>query len=165
MRFILFAFLFFSSLYASAQSVFSFDSSKSISKNNEIFPAGLSPGINSAQIQTIDLTNDGKDEWVVWDINSRILSVFEKNGEDFIHKPELTYLFPTDISGFLVLADFDQDGKKDLFTSTPLGIKVYKNSSTGNQVSWTLAQNFLRLDGAGNIPANNLDTPLIQDLD
>jgi hypothetical protein len=63
------------------------------------------------------------------------------------------------------LADFDRDGKKDLFTSTPLGIRAYKNTSTGTQISWTLAQNFLRLEGANNIPANNLDTPLLQDVD
>ncbi|WP_332913644.1 hypothetical protein [Algoriphagus boritolerans] len=55
--------------------------------------------------------------------------------------------------------------KKDLFTSTPLGIRAYRNTSQGNQISWTLAQNFLRLDGSGNIPVNNLDTPLLQDID
>ena len=69
------------------------------------------------------------------------------------------------MSGFLVLADFDRDGKKDLFTSTALGIKAYRNTSSGSQISWTIAQNFLRLEGANNIPANNLDTPLLQDLD
>ncbi len=67
--------------------------------------------------------------------------------------------------GFLILADFDRDGKKDLFTSTALGVKAYRNTSSGSQISWTIAQNFLRLEGANNIPANNLDTPLLQDLD
>ena len=125
----------------------------------------FSGGINSAQIQLIDLTSDGVEEWVTWDINSRQLQVFEKKGDKFTHRPELSYFFPSDISGFLVLADYDGDGKKDLFTSTPLGIKAYRNTSTTNQIAWTLAQNFLRLEGANNIPANNLDTPLLQDMD
>jgi hypothetical protein len=122
-------------------------------------------GINSAQIQTMDLTGDGKEEWVVWDINSRQLQVFEKTGEQFRIRPELSYFFPSEISGFLLLVDFDRDGKKDLFTSTPLGIRAYRNTTSGAQIFWTLAQNFLRLEGANNIPANNLDTPLLQDLD
>ncbi|GMQ26109.1 hypothetical protein Aoki45_27910 [Algoriphagus sp. oki45] len=148
-----------------AQQVFQFDQEKKIQVADQEIPIPFSQGINSAQIQTLDLTGDGKDEWVIWDINSRQLQVFEKNGENFTLRPELTYFFPEDISGFLVLADFDRDGKKDLFTSTPLGIKAYRNTSTGNRISWAVAQNFLRLGGANNIPANNLDTPLLQDVD
>ncbi|MDO8966141.1 T9SS type A sorting domain-containing protein [Algoriphagus sp.] len=147
------------------QTVFEFDQEKSLRIDGQNVPIPFSQGINSAQIQTIDLTGDGKEEWVVWDINARTLQVFAKNGEAFALLPELAYFFPTDINGFFVLADFDKDGKKDLFTSTPLGIKAYRNTSQGTQISWTVAQNFLRLDGANNIPANNLDIPLLQDLD
>lgn len=150
---------------AFAQAIFELDQSKSVRVDELDVPIGFSQGINSAQIQTMDLTGDGAEEWVVWDINSRQLQVFEKKGESFSLRPELSYLFPTDISGFLVLADFDRDGKKDLFTSTALGIRAYRNTSTGTQISWTIAQNFLRLEGANNIPANNLDTPLLQDVD
>ncbi len=150
---------------AFSQAVFKFDGEKSVLVNGGTVPVPFSQGINSAQIQTIDLNGDGVEEWVIWDINSRQLQVFSKDGESFRLLPELAYYFPEDISGFLVLADFDSDGKKDLFTSTPLGIKAYRNTSQGTQISWTLAQNFLKLDGANNIPANNLDTPLIQDLD
>ena len=156
---------FFISFTAFSQTIFEFDQEKSILVNGDAIPNPFSQGINSAQIQTMDLTNDGVEDWVIWDINSRQLQVFEKNGENFSLRPELSYLFPADISGFLVLVDFDQDGKKDLFTSTPLGIRAYRNTSQGTQISWTLAQNFLRLDGANNIPANNLDTPLLQDID
>lgn len=148
-----------------AQTVFDWDQSKSVRVNGQTVPIGFSQGINSAQIQTVDLTGDGVEEWVVWDINSRQLQVFEKIGGDFRLRPDLAYLLPTEISGFLVFSDFDGDGKKDLFTSTPLGIRAFRNTSSGIQVSWAIAQNFLRLEGANNIPANNLDIPLIQDVD
>ena len=148
-----------------AQQVVELDQGKTIRLKGQVLTNGFSLGINSAQIQTLDLLVDGKEEWVVWDINSRQLQVFEKKGEQFLVRPELSYFFPSDVSGFLVLADFDRDGKKDLFTSTALGVKAYRNTSSGSQISWTLAQNFLRLEGANNIPANNLDTPLLQDLD
>ncbi|WP_026966454.1 FG-GAP-like repeat-containing protein [Algoriphagus terrigena] len=150
---------------AFSQAVFKLDSEKSIQVNGGPVSIPFSQGINSAQIQTIDLTGDGKEEWVIWDINSGQLQVFAKEGESFQILPELAYYFPAEVSGFLVLVDFDGDGKKDLFTSTPLGIRAYRNTSQGSQISWTLAQNFLKLDGANNIPANNLDTPLLQDLD
>ena len=148
-----------------AQQVKELELSKTIQVRGQVLPNGFSLGINAAQVQSLDLTGDGKEEWVVWDINSRQLQVFEKKGEQFLIRPELSYFFPTDVSGFLILADFDLDGKKDLFTSTALGVKAYRNTSSGIQISWTLAQNFLRLEGANNIPANNLDTPLLQDLD
>jgi hypothetical protein len=150
---------------AMAQKIVELDKRKTIQVNGQVLPNGFSMGINSAQIQTMDLTGDGKEEWVVWDINSRQLQVFEKTGEQFRIRPELSYFFPSEISGFLLLVDFDRDGKKDLFTSTPLGIRAYRNTASGAQITWTLAQNFLRLEGANNIPANNLDTPLLQDLD
>ena len=96
---------------AFTQAIFEWDQGKSVRENGQVIPIGFSQGINSAQIQTIDLTGDGVEEWVVWDINSRQLQVFEKKGENFSLRPELSYFFPAEISGFLVLADFDRDGK------------------------------------------------------
>ena len=158
--------LFFTLSFGSnAQDGFRFDQRLEVEIDGVTVPNPFSGGINSAQIQTIDLTGDGIEEWVIWDINSRQVLVFSKSGENFTHLPELSYLFPEDINGFLTLVDFDKDGKKDLFTSTPLGIKAYRNTSIGGKISWLVVQNFLRLDGSANIQANNLDTPMIQDLD
>ncbi len=156
---------FFLTFTAKAQEIYSFKNDLRIDIDGKTLASPFAGGINSAQIQTIDLTADGQEEWVVWDINSRQLQNFGKSGDTFTHLPELSYLFPSDISGFLTLADYDGDGKKDLFTATALGIKVYRNTSQGTRISWALAQNFLKLDGSGNIQVNNLDTPLIQDLD
>ncbi|EON77643.1 hypothetical protein ADIS_1862 [Lunatimonas lonarensis] len=122
-------------------------------------------GINAAQIQTMDADGDGKEEYIVWDINARMVSVFKEENGNFTHLPELSYGFPRDISGFMVLADYDGDGKKDLFTSSPFGIKAYKNASTPTQLRWEEAQPFLRLDNGSNVTANSLDIPLLLDLD
>jgi hypothetical protein len=156
---------FFLTFTAKGQEIYSLKNDLRIEIDGKTLASPFAGGINSAQIQTIDWNADGQEEWVVWDINSRQLQIFEKSGDTFTHLPELSYLFPSDISGFLTLADYDGDGKKDLFTATALGIKVYRNTSQGTRISWALAQNFLKLDGSGNIQVNNLDTPLIQDLD
>jgi hypothetical protein len=156
---------FFLTFTAKAQEIYSLKNGLRIEIDGKTLASPFAGGINSAQIQTVDLNADGQEEWVIWDINSRQLQIFEKSTDQFTHLPELSYLFPSDISGFLTLADYNGDGKKDLFTATALGIKVYRNTSQGTQISWVLAQNFLKLDGSGNIQVNNLDTPLIQDLD
>ncbi len=165
MRKFLFPLLFLITFRSFPQEVYSITDFPQVEVFGNQLAAPFSGGINSAQIQTMDVDGDQVEEWVIWDINSRQLQVYKKQGDTFIHLPELSYYFPPDITGFLKLTDFDKDGKKDLFTSTPLGIKAYKNTSTGANISWTVAQNFLRIDNSGNIQANNLDTPLIKDLD
>jgi hypothetical protein len=154
-------------LPAWAQQVFTFGEGVSISVDGEQVPMPFAVGINAAQFQQMDLDGDGTEEWIVWDINSRRVLVFSKNNESFDFHAGLAYSFPADVSGFLVLGDFDGDGKKDLFTSSPFGIKVYRNTSPSgaSKPQWTLAQNFLRLDNGSNLQANNLDIPLISDLD
>ncbi|EMS34909.1 hypothetical protein C943_03231 [Mariniradius saccharolyticus AK6] len=155
------------SLPAWAQQVFTFGEGVSISVDGEQVPMPFAVGINAAQFQQMDLDGDGTEEWIVWDINSRRVLVFSKNNESFNFRAGLAYSFPSDISGFLVLRDFDGDGKMDIFTSSPFGIKVYRNSSPSgaSKPQWTLAQNFLRLDNGSNLQANNLDIPLVTDLD
>ncbi len=123
-------------------------------------------GINSAQIQTMDTNGDGQEEWVIWDINARNILVFEKNGEAFKHLPEMSHYLPQDIQGFLLLKDFDGDGLKDLFTSSPFGIKAYQNTGIENDhPTWQVAQEYLPLENGSNIQANNLDIPALQDID
>jgi len=104
---------FFLTFTVKAQEIYSLKNDVQIEIDGKILGSPFAGGINSAQIQTIDLNADGQAEWVVWDINSRQLQIFEKSGDTFTHLPELSYLFPSDISGFLTLADYNADGKKD----------------------------------------------------
>lgn len=154
-------------LPAWAQQVFTFGEGISVSVDGKEIPMPFAVGINAAQFQKMDVNADGTEEWIVWDINSRRVLVFSQQNESFKFNAEFAYYFPTDISGFLVLRDYDGDGKIDLFTSSPFGIKIYRNTSPNGATKpqWTLAQNFLRLDNGSNLQANNLDIPLITDLD
>ncbi|MHA7131483.1 T9SS type A sorting domain-containing protein [Algoriphagus namhaensis] len=164
MRTVLFCILFLP-IKTLAQQQFFFGSEKSIQLENSTPSSPFSGGINSAQLHEVELTGDDTPEWVLWDINSRQLQVYAQSAEGFIHRPELSYFFPEDISGFLAVADYDGDGKKDLFTSTRLGIRAYRNTSKNGNISFELARDVLRLDSGPNIQANNLDTPLLRDLD
>ena len=46
-----------------AQQVVELDQDKTIRLKGQVLTNGFSLGINSAQIQTMDLTGDGKEEW------------------------------------------------------------------------------------------------------
>lgn len=157
-----FTFLFFQ---AAAQKVFQYDHQLNVRTKEDNLLMPFAGGINAAQLQQIDFNGDGREELVLWDKNAANLMVFEKREGRFIHRPEWSYYFPLDINGFLVLADYDGDGKKDIFTSSPFGIKVYRNTSADGEVRWEVAQDFLRLDNRSNLQMNNLDVPAILDVD
>ncbi|MCH6199772.1 T9SS type A sorting domain-containing protein [Aquiflexum sp. LQ15W] len=167
MRYLILILFFSTCTFVAAQQTFSFDQSKKIIHEGNEIPLPFAVGINASQYQRMDVNGDGEEEWVVWDINARRVLVFEEIGSEFKYLPEMSYFFPNDINGFLILADFDLDGKKDLFTSSPFGIKAYKNVSNSGDLfpKWEVAQNFLRLENGSNLTANNLDIPIILDID
>jgi len=165
MKLTLVPFFFLLIFQTSAQKAFQFDHTLAVTMYGRELPTPFAGGINSAQIQQIDLNGDHRKELVVWDKNAANLLVFEVIEGQYVHRPMLQYAFPSDINGFLILEDFDGDGKKDLFTSSPFGIKVYKNITVAGSPQWEVAQEFLRLDNKANLQMNNLDIPSIMDID
>src|SRR5690554_2774684 len=164
MKLKLMVFLPFIIFRAEAQKAYEFDEIPVlIEERNLSMP--FAGGINAAQIQQIDLNGDGEEELVIWDRNAGNLLVFENIDGNYVHQPEFQYYFPEDINGFLKLKDFDGDGRKDIFTSSPFGIKVYKNTTTSGLPQWEVAKEFLRLDNNANLQTNSLDIPAILDID
>ncbi|WP_339923715.1 T9SS type A sorting domain-containing protein [uncultured Cyclobacterium sp.] len=164
---LLILFAFFANI-AKAQYNFAFETNLEVyDENGEALPMPFVGGINAAQFQQFDSNNNGKEELVIWDINSGNIKVFEKNGTAYSFLPGGSYLFPEDVNAFLLLVDFDGDSKKDLFTGSPFGIKAYKNiTPVGSAIPvWEVAQSFLRLENGSNLTANILDIPLIEDID
>jgi hypothetical protein len=105
-------------------------------------------GLNAAQYNTLDLNLDGKDDLVMFDRMANKVITFINQDDHYIHAPHYEALFPSQIYGFMLLRDFNCDGKKDLFTSTSLGIKVYMNTTvSGSNLSW---QQFLFYAGPGS---------------
>ena len=161
----LFFLLFFLPI-AHGQKSFRLDNAPTVTVNGKVLDFPFAGGINAAQLQSMDIDGNGEEELVIWDRNSRRLLVFSEDESGFIHRPEMEYVFPDDVNGYLILADFNNNGRKDLFTSSPFGIKAYRNIGNSNQmVQWEVAQNFLRLENGSNLQANNLDIPVIMDID
>jgi hypothetical protein len=84
-------------------------------------------GLNATQYNTMDLDHDGKDDLVLFDrMANKVITFLYKNSQ-YVYTPEYEIFFPAGISNWLLLRDFNCDGKKDIFTGDVLGIKVYQN--------------------------------------
>lgn len=150
------------SLYG--QFEFRFRTDIPITANGQSLSKPWEGGLNSAQFQTIDLNNDNRPDLVIYNRISRDISTYLNINDEYVWSPEFAYQFPDDIVHWFILKDYDCDGLKDLFTSTALGIKVYRNTSSGGTLSWEEAAPFLRFDTGTNIQVSPNDIPGIADI-
>lgn len=159
---------------ASAQ-VFTIDNSVPVVVDDKALLNPWAGGLNSGQYNTIDLNNDGAEDLVVFDRTNQKINVFLALDGQYIYDHSKAHLFPTEISNWLLLRDFNCDGLKDIFTSDPFGVRVYVNESEGDQISWRifnsrepnasplLTKGFS--DNPINLQVNSSDLPSIEDLD
>ena len=133
------SFLLFSVGYSFAQVEFSHLTDISVTTNGHMLAHPFGGGLNSAQYGTLDINLDNKLDLVVFDRSSDKLLTFIRIESNYVYSPEYEYLFPTRLQNWVIFADYDCDGKKDLFTYTNLGIRVFKNTS-GSQLNWELVE-------------------------
>ncbi|HEY9049417.1 MAG TPA: T9SS type A sorting domain-containing protein [Ohtaekwangia sp.] len=94
-------------------------------------------GLNAAQYNTMDLNNDGLEDLVLFERMAGKLLTFLNQNNQYQYAPEYESFFPSDITNWLLLRDFNCDGKKDVFTGNVLGIKVYTNvTQPGGTLTW-----------------------------
>ena len=131
-------------------------------------------GLNACQFGRMDLDGDGVRDLLVFDRHDSRLLCFLNKGDAGEIKYQYTSVYDDffpELSGWSIFADYDGDGKEDLFTLSMgwPGIKVYRNLSTPDRISFVpVVSPFLTsYQGGGevNILATNADYPAIVDLD
>ena len=126
-------------------------------------------GLNSVLLQTVDITGDGQEELISFDRSSQSFMVFNKKAASWQAHPELVCLLPPGISNWFLMKDYDADGRKDLFTFTSAGIRVFRNvAAPGNSAVWELAEEIVRYQSNErdvNLLVNSSDVPAIEDVD
>ena len=121
-------------------------------------------GFNSVQFFLNDLDGDKKEDLVVFDRSAQHLKTFLRYASGgFAYAPEFQTRFPL-IENWMNLVDYDGDGDKDLFTSTPGGIQVYPNVNNNFPKSLGTLKSS-GLNGLINIYVNATDIPAIADVD
>ncbi|WP_229254227.1 T9SS type A sorting domain-containing protein [Dyadobacter sp. NIV53] len=150
------------------------DSTITVSSNGINLLNPWAGGLNASQFLKMDLNNDGLEDLIVFDrTNSKIttfvaaVSPIDPAKKAFLHAPYYEALFPK-MDNWMILADYNGDGLKDLFASTSLGITVYRQVKTGNNFSWQLERDALNTQGFSgdiNLQVSGTDIPAIIDID
>lgn len=126
-------------------------------------------GLNTVQLSEANVDGEGLPELVLFDRSSSQVQVFAQTTEGWLWLPEERRRFPEDIRSWLQLVDYNGDGRKDLFTYTTAGIRVFENKAAANApADWQLAYPLLYYPGstgAVNLLVNSYDVPLIADTD
>lgn len=159
--------IFITSASAYSQIEFSYNSDIKFIENNKELKFPLAGGLNSAQYGAIDLNLDDIPDLVVFDRSSDKLLTFISIESEYEYAPQYEHQFPPNIQNWMVLADYNCDGKMDLFTYTNLGLRVFKNIST-TVLEWELANDPIFTQGSSsmvNLSVNSTDIPAIVDLD
>ncbi|GIL22215.1 MAG: hypothetical protein BroJett042_07280 [Bacteroidota bacterium] len=128
-------------------------------------------GLNAAQINTLDINGDTKDDLVVFDRTANKIFTYVNTGSRYQYAPEYESLFPSEVTQWLLLRDLNCDGKKDLFTSDPFGMIAFINTTQPQQtLSWRAYNPGFPILTKGftsnvNLQLNASDIPVIDDID
>ena len=113
----------------------------SIIENGSLIKNPLTGGLNSCQLSSIDLKDDGKKDIFVFErVGDRVLCFLNNNdgvGSDFDYSKDYSKDFP-DLNKWALLVDFNCDGKEDIFTYNDSYVKVYRNTSQGENLSFQI---------------------------
>lgn len=147
---------------------FSYYQNVPVFKNGRMLKAAWAGGLQAPQFGKIDLNNDGIKDLVVFDRYDNRLLTFLNSGlfsdTAYTFAPEYAAFFPADISSWLVLHDYNCDGREDIFTATASGVRVYRNTSVGGNLSFRLERAELRAVNS-RILISPEDFPAITDVD
>ncbi|MBT9393248.1 T9SS type A sorting domain-containing protein [Hymenobacter sp. NST-14] len=133
-------------------------------------------GLNSPQFSHLDLNQDRQPDLVAFDrMTNRVvpfLSVATAAGRAWQFAPEYAALFPEDLRGWLLLRDYDCDGRPDLFTADASGsnIRVFRHEPDAQgRPAFRLITSLLSYQDARGFPVNiavgGTNLPAIEDLD
>jgi len=159
------------SLFAQAQFTYKLDQSIVVEADGKTLTLPWAGGLNSVQVNTMDLNGDNNQDLVLFDRTTNKILTFLNESNQYVYAPEYEELFPTEVTQWILLRDFNCDGKKDIFTSDPFGIVVFVNTTKpGEPLSWRpfnpgfplLTKGFT---GNVNLKINESDIPAIDDID
>jgi hypothetical protein len=143
--------------------------------NGDTLKNAWAGGFNSVQFSEVDLNLDGIRDLLVFDKTGDRMSTFINDGVDnevsYTYDPYYLQFFPRGLNNWVLMRDYNCDGKMDIMSYNSAGIKAYKNVST-TQLSFVLdtisIQTNYNPDGAGSFSplyVGTTDLPAIDDID
>ncbi len=172
--FLLINWYFFISSTATAQGKYIPDTSVHVSSSGTNLKNPWVGGFNAPIFSEIDLNGDGIKDLFVFDKEGNRISTYVNNGTpntvDYVYAPEYKSKFPQGLHDWVLLKDFDCDGKEDIFTYTYLvGMAVYRNDYTSqNGLKFTLVYDLIHSvypNGYLNLYVSQVNLPALVDVD
>lgn len=127
-------------------------------------------GLNATQFEEMDINLDGIMDMMVFDKSTNYLLPFINNGiqdsVSYTYAPEYRKDFP-EVIQWIRTGDYNCDGRMDIFSYAPGGMKVYKNTS-GAQLSFELVEDLVysfQPPNNINLYISSTDLPGIADVD
>jgi hypothetical protein len=156
-----------------AQFKFEFYDSIQVVQNNDTLKLSWAGGFNSPQFSEIDLNFDGKMDLLAFEREGNVIKpfIYDTTISDYVFAPQYKQYFPTEIINFMLMRDYNCDGKSDLFAYGIGGLKVYQNVSDTvlkfRKVSNLLLSNYgsAQKPSMINIYVSPTDIPAIDDID
>jgi hypothetical protein len=140
-------------------------------EGNQVVGMPWAGGINAPQINTIDLNGDGKDDLMLFDRMANKIITFVTTTTGHSYAPQYESEFPAGLTDWVLLRDFNGDGRKDIFTGHPFGVRIFVNTTSGTgPFTWrpfNAGNALLTLAFAQpvNLKVNLTDIPVIEDID
>ncbi len=157
--------------WAQGQFTYILDQSIAVEADGKTISLPWAGGLNAVQVNTMDLNGDAKIDLVLFDRAANKILTFLNESNHYVYAPDYEELFPSEVTQWLLLRDFNCDGKKDIFTSDPFGITVFVNTTRPNEkLSWRPFNPGFPLLTKGftsnvNLKVNESDIPAIDDID
>ena len=131
-----------------AQFQYRFDQDIAVVRGNNLNRMPWVGGLNASQYNVIDLDNDGADDLMIFDRDNNKALTFLAENDQYIYSPEYEHLFPAEMEAWVLLRDYNCDGKADLFTSSIFGMSLYENiSASGGPLAWELVYETIFTEG------------------
>ena len=102
-------------------------------QNGDVLPLPWAGGLNSAQFNRMDINGDGLEDLVLFDRMANQVLTYVNSNNTFQYAPEYESLFPSAVTRFMLLRDFNCDGKKDIFSGHSFGMTVFVNVTGENE--------------------------------
>lgn len=135
-------------------------------------------GINFVQVSDIDLNGDGLNDLFLFDRSGNTVTTLVNTGtpgtgayrHERLNAPPQLF---SELHDWVLLRDYNCDGKEDIFTYSQAGFGVYRNTSEGTSISFEQVTNrvnsrYVSPSGTGtvaNLYVSQVDLPSIEDID
>ena len=144
-----------------------------VNQNNKNISLPFGGGFDVPQFSACDLDFDGKKDIVIFDREGGKITCYLNKGNTgqiaYEYAPQYAAKFPKKLTEWMLLVDYNGDGKEDIFTAIPGGVKIYKNTSTTlNGISFSLVNGDVQADFGSFITrlySGPADIPAIIDAD